>query len=65
MLYKIDGKKLYIACAKLCIGTNEIVRLAEISTVTLQRIYDGKPVRAKTLGRIAKALGVKPEDLIV
>lgn len=64
MLFKIDNKKLFIACARLCIGTSEIMKLAEISTVTLQRIYNGKPVRAITVGKICKALGVMPEEIL-
>ena len=64
MLFKIDARKLFVACAKLCIGTSDIVKLAKVSTVTLQRIYDNKPVRAKTVGRIAKALGVTPDELL-
>ena len=64
MLFKIDTRKLFVACAKMCIGTNEFVKIAEVSTVTLQRIYDNKPVRAKTVGKIAKALGVTPEELL-
>ncbi len=64
MLFKIDNKKLFIECARLCIGTSEIMKLADISTVTLQRIYSGKPVRAITVGKIAKALGVNPETIL-
>ena len=65
MLFTIDKKKLFLTCASLCIGAKDVVKLASLSTVTLQRIYDDKPVRAKTLGKLAKALGVKPEDLIL
>lgn len=64
MLFKIDNKKLFLACARMCIGTSEIVKVANLSTVTLQRICEGKPLRSKTVGKIAKALGVTPEEII-
>ena len=64
MLLEIDIRKLLVVCAKLCIGTSEMAKLAKISTVTMQRICDNKPVRAKTVGKIAKALGVTPEELL-
>lgn len=64
VLFKIDNKKLFIVCARLCIGTSELTKIARLSTVTFQRICEGKPLRAKTVGKIAKALGVTPEELV-
>lgn len=64
MLLTIDKRKLLVACAKLCIGTSEMAKLAKISSVTMQRISDGKPVRAKTVGRIANTLRCGPSELL-
>lgn len=64
MLLEIDIRKLLVVCAKQCIGTSEVPKLAKISTVTMQRISNNKPVRAKTVGKIANALGVTPEEIL-
>ena len=64
MLFRVDRKKLYIALAAECISVKELMSLAKVSAVTLQRIGDDKPLRPNTLGRIAKALHVTPQDLI-
>lgn len=42
----------------------ELARRAGIAWMTAKRIEDGKPVRGDTLDRIAKALGVDPDELL-
>ena len=64
MLFRIDKKKLYLACANMCLGTSEAVRAAGCSTITFQRINNEKPVQSVTIGKIAKVLGVKPSEII-
>ena len=64
MLFRIDKKKLFLACANLCMGTSEAVKAAGCSTVTFQRISHEKPVQSVTVGKICKFLGVKPCDII-
>lgn len=65
MLYKIDNKKLFLACAEVCLSVTEVVvKGAGCSALTLQRITKGKPVTAVTIGKICKALHVRPEEII-
>lgn len=64
MLLKIDKRKLYLALAAQGIGTTQLMALAKISAVTVQRISDGKPIRPTTAGRVAAALGVTAEQLL-
>ena len=64
MLFRIDKKKLFLACANRCLGTSEAIKAAGRSTMTFQRINNEKPVQSVTIGKIAKFLGVKPSDII-
>ncbi len=64
MLFKIDKKKLFLACANMCLGTSEAIKAAGCSTMTFHRINNEKPVQSVTIGKIAKFLGVNPSDII-
>ena len=64
MLFRIDKRKLYLACANVCKATSEVIKEAGCSTMTFQRINTGKPVQSITIGKIAKVLGIRPEDII-
>ena len=65
MLYRIDNKKLFMACAAVCLSVTEVVvKGAGCSSLTLQRITEGKPVTAVTIGKICRSLGIKPADII-
>ncbi len=61
---KIDAKKLEIAMANECITRNELAKKAKVAEVTLTKIKAGKNFKPVTIGKIAKALKVKVEDLI-
>lgn len=64
MYFVVDERKLYLACANECLSVVELFKTAGSSSVTLQRIHEGKPIQSKTLGKLAKALKVKPIDLL-
>ena len=64
MNFVIDERKLYLACASECMSFVEVVRKTGCSSVTLHRIHKGKPIQPKTLGKLARALNVKPIDLL-
>lgn len=64
MLFKIDNKKFFSACASMCMTTSSVIKSAGCSTVTQQRIVKGKPLQAVTVGKLCKVLRVKPEDLL-
>lgn len=62
---KIDTHKLSIEIARNCFSSEELSKNAGISRVTLQRLKSGKQVaRPQTIGKLAKALEVKVEDLL-
>ena len=59
---KIDNHKLNLILAKRCMNLRDL--RAGTSPQTLTRIRRGEDVLPATLGRIAKALGVDPADII-
>lgn len=60
---KIDNKKLNIELARSCKALSEL-RGEGISPQTLTRIRSGADVKPVTVGKIAKALGVDPVEII-
>lgn len=61
---KVDRKKLELAMARACMNSADLPTAAGLPRPTVQNVIVGKGVRPATLGRIAKALGVDPEELI-
>ncbi len=62
---KIDSKKLELAMANSCLSSEELAENTGIAQATIARIKRGsQEPRPVTVGRIAKALGVKVEDLV-
>lgn len=61
---KINKASLDLLRAKQCLLTRELAKLAGISDLTIRNGYkqDVDPV---SIGKIAKALGVEPEDIII
>lgn len=59
---KIDNAKLDMALAKKCINLRSL--RADMSVQTLSRIRQGADVRPATLGKLAKALGCDPSDIV-
>ena len=59
---KIDVKKLDLALARQCKSTIDLHN--GTSPQTLKRIRRGEEVKPKTVGRIARALGVDVEEII-
>ena len=59
---KIDNHKLDLLLAKRCMNLRDL--RVGTSPQTLTRIRRGEDVLPATLGRIAKALGVDPAELI-
>lgn len=60
-----DRKKLELAMAKACIYPKDLPALSEMPRTTVNRVITGRSVRPGTLGRIARALGVDPADILV
>ena len=62
---KIDTHKLSIEMARNCFSFEELSKSAGISRVTLQRLRTGRQLaRPQTIGKLARALEVKVEDLL-
>lgn len=61
---KVDRQKLELAMARACMNSADLPAAADLPRPTVQNAVVGKSVRPATLGRIAKALGVDPAELI-
>ena len=62
---KLSIKKLNLIMAEKTIPVKEVLEKAEISNATFSRMKAGtQEPRPQTLGKIARALGVKVEDLL-
>lgn len=60
----VDQKKLELAMARACMNSADLPAAAGLPRPTVQNAIVGKSVRPGTLGRIAKALGVDPAELL-
>lgn len=60
----VDRKKLELAMARACMSSADLPVAAALPRPTVQNAIVGKSVRPATLGRIAKALGVDPAELL-
>lgn len=64
-MLQFDLKKLDLAMANKCYSKTKLVVNAGICYSSLIKILNGKmALTPRTLGKIAKALDVKPQDLI-
>lgn len=61
---KTDRKKLELAMARACMESADLPAAAGLPRPTVQNAIVGKSVRPATLGRIAKALGVDPVEIL-
>ena len=61
----VNSQKLIIAIANAGYTSTELAKVSGVSQVTLARFKAGtQKARPQTLGKIARALNVKVEDLI-
>lgn len=62
---RIDAKKYNLLLANEAMSVKELADLSGINEVTLCRVKNGlQAARPQTLGKIAKALNCRVEDLI-
>ena len=61
---KVNKKKFEIAVANACIKYGELSKKSNVSQFTITRMQTGAETNPDTVGKIAKTLGVKAEDLI-
>lgn len=63
---KIDSTKVELALANECILMKELCQRAEITPISLKRILAGTVnPRPATVGKIARALNVNVQEIIV
>lgn len=56
--------KLLLAMARACVNAQDLAKAAELPPQTVNAVIRGRSVRPATLGRIARALGVDPADIM-
>ena len=61
---KVNRKKLELAMARACMTSAELPAAAGMPRPTVQNAVVGKSVRPATVGKIARALGVDPAEII-
>ncbi|KAF5081277.1 hypothetical protein DSECCO2_110830 [anaerobic digester metagenome] len=61
---KIDTKKLMLAMARACMNRSELAEASGIELPTLNSTTTRGSTSPATLGRISKALGVDPAEII-
>lgn len=61
---KADINKLRLAMARACMNPQDLAKAAEMPPQTVNGVLRGRGVRPATLGRIAKALGVDPAEIL-
>lgn len=59
---KISVPKFELALARCCKNARQL--RSEISQTTTQHIYRGEEIKPATLGKVAKALGVDPAEIL-
>ena len=61
---KAEINKLRLAMARACMNPQDLAKAAEMPPQTVNGVLRGRSVRPATLGRIAKALGVDPAEIV-
>jgi len=61
---KVNRAKLELAMARACMETRDLPEAAKLPRPTVNNAIAGRGIRPATLGKIAKALGVDPADII-
>jgi DNA-binding Xre family transcriptional regulator len=59
-----EWRKLNIAMANTCMTINELAEKADLGTDTLAKLKRGREAQPRTIGKLARALGVEVTELI-
>lgn len=60
----VNRQKLELAMARACMTSAELFVASGLPRPTVQNAVVGKGVRPATVGKIAKALGVDPAEIV-
>lgn len=61
---KANRKALELAMARACASRREIAGKARMPEMTVKNVLDGRNVKPATLGKVARALGVDPLEIM-
>lgn len=61
---KANRERLEMAMARACLSTAELAEKSGLRRPTLNGVIVGRNVRPDTLGKVARALNVDPEELL-
>lgn len=61
---RLNRTKISLLMAKLLISQASLATRAGISRQTMSAVMNGRNCRPELLGKISKALGVEPEEII-
>ncbi len=59
-----NKQQLELAMARACMNIYDIARKAEMPEQTVKNVLCGRSVKPRTLGKVAKALGVDPAEIL-
>lgn len=61
---KVNRKKLYLALARACMNLSEAAKAAGMPYQSAKNVYNGRGATPATIGKLCRALGVDPADII-
>lgn len=61
---KADNLKLKIAMARACMNKVDLAKAADLPHATVKNVLYGREVRPRTIGMVAKALGVDVTEIL-
>ena len=61
---RLNQSKVKLFMAKMCINQTQLATAAACSKQTISAVMNGRSCRPDLLGRISKAQGVEPEEII-
>lgn len=61
---RVNVQKIELRRAELCMSSKELQQKSGLPRGTYLGVINGKNVRPETLGKVAKALGVAPAEII-
>lgn len=61
---KLNQTRVKLIMAKLGINQTTLATMAGVSRQTISTVMNGRSCRPELLGKISKALGVEPEEII-
>lgn len=61
---KANKNKLVLAMARACMNTEDLAESTKMPRPTVNNVITGRSVRPRTMGEIARALGVDVTEII-